>query len=107
MIVYEMDTGEENERDEVPENNSSIFEENEVRNRIMMEGESHDPDSWINYVDYPGEDTSKVIIIYVMAIVQTIKETPVMNKMTDFWDLFFLQEISTICKTLYGGKSCF
>ena len=52
-----MDTGEENERDEVSENNSSIFEENEVRNRIMMKGESHDAVSWINYDDYPGEDT--------------------------------------------------
>ena len=60
MIVYEMDTGEENERDEVSENNSSIYEDNEVRNRVMMEGESHDPDSWINYFDYPGEDKYKM-----------------------------------------------
>ena len=83
-----MDTGEENERDEVPENNSSIYEDNEVRNRVMMEGESHDPDSWINYVDYPGEDTYKVIIIDAMALVQSIKKTPSMKKMSDFCDVF-------------------
>ena len=72
----------------ISENNSSISEEDEVGNRNIMEGESQNLVSWFNRVDYPGEDTSKVIIIDAMAIAQTIKKTPTMKKMSDFCDVF-------------------
>ena len=58
----------------------------------MIEGESQHPDSWIDFVDYPGTDTSTVIIIDAMAIVQTIKKTPSMKTMSDFCNVF--------CKTI-------
>ncbi len=87
--VDEMDTGEKEEVvTNISENTPSISEENEVRNCIMMEGESLDPDSWIDFVDYPSADTSKVIIIDAMAIVQTIKKTPSMKTMSDFCNVF-------------------
>ena len=72
----------------ISEDASLISPYNEVGSCITMEVEPLDTESWIDSIDYPGDDKPSVIIIDAMAIVQTIKKTPSMKKMSDFCDVF-------------------
>ena len=53
-----------------------------------MEVEHQNPESWIDNIKYPDDVSKNVAIIDAMAIVNIIKKTPTMKKMSDFCDTF-------------------
>ena len=87
----------ENERGEasITVNNPSIHEEND-ESFIQIGGEGDDEShNWIARVEYPNPDSIKVFLIDAMAIVQIIKKTPSMKKMSDF---VFCKRIQRLAK---------
>ena len=78
----------DNERGEasISVNNPSINVENDES--FIQIGENDESHNWIARIEYPNPDSMKVFIIDAMAVVQTIKKTPTMKKMSDFCKVF-------------------